>query len=290
MTTKRTKTKEAQLNNLKQLIENDLPATFEGVSEGYHAYIDQLEDYDVLYANDINNLFKQIDQYLDKKEDLEGKIHSIVLVNDRFLLAHDLAGSVHASNELKEELKRYTDYMTPTERQLHEHRYAILDLFCTLYGVYGIVATIQALKKATGIKGFDFFINQMNLKKTTIKKSATLEEIKAVCRGSKTYKIEDYLMSLNAGLIELKERGIDLKVKPLDLAKVRPNTATIDEMIQQEKFAFAHPCGRSYLTIWETPQSYYKRFMQYHEVYLHQLLEEERYLHPEAYARRFGED
>lgn len=283
---KKTKT----FKNLCKFIEQ-LPQTFDGVGEGYHGLMENLYKYNVALEADIRPLLWQMGQYLNVyQRDLELKLQSILFLNDRYLLAHDIAHSGNASDALREELKQYTDFMTPTERQWHEHRYNILDLFCTLYGLYGMLATIQALKKATGIKGFDFMAKQLTLERTTIKKGTPLKEIKAICKASAEYKLEDYIMSLNAGLIELKERGFNLGITPLDLAKVRPTPAIINNMIEKGEFIDKCMIGEFTFSIWQAPRVYAQHFIDKHDVYFHKLVDEERYLHPEAYARRFGED
>lgn len=286
MINKTTKT----FQNLCSFIEQ-LPEIFDGIGEGYQGIGEKLHKYNIALEAAIRPLLWQIDQYLNiYQKDIELKIKSILFLNDRFLLAYDIENSVNASNDLRKELKQYTDYMVPEERQLHEQRYMILDLFCTLFGLYGISASIQALKKETGITGFDFMTKQLKLERTAIKKGAPLQEIKAICKASKKYKLEDNIMLINASLIELKKRGIDLKITPLDLAKVRPNTATVKEMIEKKDFIDSQMLGEFSLTIWEAPHVYRNRFMENQEKYLNKLLEEERYLHPDAYARRFGED
>lgn len=280
------KEKEEALKKLKLFIKN-LPEYFSGISAGYVEYLGEAKG--LLYQKDIEALTKLLDFYFNRMHEINSiKIEAILWHIDRLLLEHDLRCSKHASKELREDLEQYTAFMKPTGRSILQLENMILDLFCYFFGIYSLIATVQALKKATKIKGFDFIITQMDMDKTAFDlKSMSFREMKKACRESAGFKFEDYLTCINKGMLELKERGLDLKIPPLDFRKVRPNTNTLNAIIESGAFTAPHISleGDYLISIYQAHEAYRKQVWNSYLEYEGLLLDNEREYRPEAYAR-----
>lgn len=279
------KTDEA-LKKLKLFIKN-LPEYFSGVSAGYVEYLGGATG--LLYQKDIEALTKLLDFYFNRLHEINSiKIEAILWQIDRILLEHDFRCSEHASKELREELEQYTAFMKPTGRSILQLKNMILDLFCYFFGIYSLIATVQALKKASKIKGFDFIVTQMNMDKTELElTSMSFREMKKACRESKGFKFEDYLTCINKGMLELKERGLDLEIPPLDFKKVRPNAATLNAIIESGEFTAPNIFleGDYLISIYQAHEAYRAQVWSNYSKYEALLLENEKEYRPEAYAR-----
>lgn len=275
-----------ELKKLKLFVKN-LPEYFSGVSAGYAEYLGEATG--LLYQKDIEALTKLLDFYFNRMHEINGiKIEAILWHIDRLLLEHDLRCSRHASKDLREELEQFTVFMKPTARSILQLKNMILDLFCYFFGIYSVIATVKALKKATKIKGFDFIITQMDMDKTEFElNSMSFREMKKACRESKGFKFEDYLTCINKGMSELAERGLDLEIPPLDLKKIRPNANTLNAIIESGTFTAPDIAleGDYLISIYQAHEAYRKQVWSNYQQYERLLLDNEKEYRPEAYAR-----
>lgn len=273
------------LKKLKLFVKN-LPKYFSGLSAGYVEYLGEAEG--LLYQKDIEALTKLLDFYFNRMYEINGiKIEAILWHIDRLLLEHDLSSSKHASKELKEDLEQFTEFMKPTVRSILQLKNMILDLFCYFFGIYSIIATVQALKKASKIKGFDFIVTQMEMDKTDFDlNSMSFRDMKKACKESRYYKFEDYLTCINKGILELKERGLDLEIPAFNLKKIRPDTNTLNKIIESGTFTAPDIVleGDYLISIYQAHEAYKEQVWSTYQEYVSLLLENEKQYRPEAYA------
>ena len=280
---------EAEITALKDLL-NCIPDNFKGVHGGFmSSYGEELKT--MPYAKDLKNMFTVLDYFCGVMRDtLECQMTANLWEIDRILLEHDLTHSDYAPSNLLKELEQYTNFMRPTERSIRSLRYRILDLICYIYSINGFLAGIRALKKVTGAtKGGRYLEDQLRLKKTALNwKTTPLQGLKDACRKSEAYHFEDYLSCLNAGLLELKKRGIDLDIPPVEFSRLRPTPSTIQAIISSGHFLatnmyLVENIGPMAISMYQIHEEYVKQVGPYYALYERKLFEIERELYPRAY-------
>lgn len=273
-----------------------IPKYYESINSGLEDLIDGYQakyGVDLAYERDIETLFQCLDTVAQNTSFLISiRVGAICTKFDQILFAYDF--KKEAPKSVQKQFKQYTDYMTPTDRLQGELKEFIYDVFSFTTGLYGLKASLIGLERATGIKEFKYLDNKiLRLEPTKIDPDTwTYEKAKAECKKAKTYKIEDYLNTINIALKELVKRGYDFaSITPFDVKAFRPSEKTITDMVQSKHF----------FNSTNKYKDYSDAFMPYcHELYIKQVVNEhhrirqeafelERSLYPEAY-RMFDED
>jgi len=275
-----------EFKKLAQFIEG-LPDYLSGINAGFVEYMERADE--ILYQEEIKKLFELLDFFdAQMKEENKLRLEAITGQIDRILMGYELKNSRHINKALQEELSPFTTFMEPTKRELLLLRKNIIDLVCWFYGIYGLIATIKAFKKVTGLKGFDFIIKYMEMQQTSLKwHSLSLYELEKACRYTDKYKFEDHISTVNRGILELKEKGLDLNIPPIEFKDIRPNTKTVAAIAESGRFFGNRLSLEGYylIYVYVGHEAYYEQVKNKYKVYERLLLENERELYPDLYNR-----
>jgi len=236
-----TKAKTPQIKGIKALksFMKGIPAYMEDNRAGLEDYFIEHQDDAELpsFSNDLYSLFECLDTIESNTFYLIAiRLNALTAHLDRFLFAIDL--KQRESKAFISRNRNYLKFMEPTERQLIEVQEIMLDVFAFTAGVYGIKASLMALKQYTGVKEFEHLDKKIiNLEPSKIDPATwDYTKAKAECRKAKDFKIEDYLNTVCIAMNELDERGIEFTVEPFDPVAFRPTQKTIDAIIKTKRF------------------------------------------------------
>ena len=275
--------------NLQRFFEG-IPERFKGPNSGYMDYFEEFDE--IAYKDDLYKIVLMVDQFVAHfYEENIFRLCTILWHIDRMLLEHDLSHSKHASKGLKEELAIYTEFMRPTDRSCKELKLNIANLACWFFGFYGLQAAIEAFKVKTGLtgkalKGLKHMESMLRLRKTKLNwKKQCFAEMKHQCSEIEEFYYEDYIATMNKGLLELKKRGIDLRVPLFEPSKLRAKKDTIEAMAKSESVfhKLMYTKGVYILHIYQMHEAYREQVSKYCSEFEKLLLEVDRELHPKEY-------
>lgn len=288
MTKANTANNKKEFEKLKQFIEG-LPEYFSGISAGYVEYLADKKG--LLYQEEIKKLCVLLDFFYDHLFEENGlRLEAILWHIDRILLHHDLKHNKKITKATREALEPYTEFMELTERGRFELKRDVCDLVCWFYGIYGLIASIKAFKKATGIKGFDFMLKKMSMLQTPLKwKDTSFYDLKKACKDYRGYRFEDHIAVMNKGLLELKERGIDLGIPALEFKDIRPSAKTVNAIAESGHFLNnSFPLEGNYLIhVYMSHEAYFNQVKDNYFIYERLLIENENAMKANGFMDRF---
>ena len=277
---------EARLQQLRDII-NALPENMKGIHGGFKECIGELRG--LPYRKDIETLARLMDYFAGSMRDnLELQMCANVWHVDRYLLESEILNN--APKSVQKKLQPFTEFMEPTARGLIQFKYHVLDMYCWICSLYGLLSSVRALKKAIGAdEGFNFIEDCLQLKKTSIKwKTSSLKAIKEASRNAETYQFEDYLSCLNKSILELSKHGIFIKLPPLDFAKLRPTAKTINAIVASGSFfspwiSLSDQCGNDLIYMSQFHEAYREQVAPVFDEIEDELILCEREMYPQAY-------
>jgi hypothetical protein len=274
MTTKTPNTPRIKgITGLKKFMKG-IPAYTEGKRAGLEDYFLEHQDDAELpnFSNDLYSVFECLDTIECNTFFLIAiRLDSLSTHLDNFLFSYDLRQ--RESKAFLSRNRNYLKFMEPTDRLLIEVQETMLDIFAFTAGLYGIKASLMALKQYTGIKEFEFLDKKiLKLEPSKIDPAVwDYTKAKAECRKSKEYRIEDYLNAVLIAMRELNERGYKFTVEPFDPVAFRPTQNTIDNIIRTRRFFGMQKYDYSDNLIYFCHDEYFKQinldFMRISEAY-----------------------